>query len=96
MKIQHTKTSALFALRAAGYNDGSTREEFVILNEHRGDYLTRINWESDGSADIHGTKDTAQATTYTRSEAGSLIAALGRGFALVEFNDDTFQHFFRK
>jgi hypothetical protein len=120
-----TKTSALTALRAAGFNaqlttaglrvwgdnweaqftdlgqdhdtfagdvpaqvhelavwdDASTRAEFVLLNEHRGDYITRVNWEANG-ADIHGTDDPAQATTYTRAEAESLVAELGRGFAI--------------
>ena len=123
-----TKTSALTALRAAGFNaelnaaglrvwsdsweaqftdlgqdhdtfagdvpaqvhelavwdDASTRAGFVILNEHRGDYITRINWEANGSADIHGTDDPEQATTYTRAQAESLIAELGRGFAIEE------------
>jgi hypothetical protein len=45
----------------AVWDDASTRSEFVILNEHRGDYITLINWERDGSADIHGTDDPAQA-----------------------------------
>jgi hypothetical protein len=68
----------------AVWDDASTRAEFVILNEHRGDYITRINWEANGSADIHGTDDPAQATAYTRAEAESLIAELGRGFAIEE------------
>jgi hypothetical protein len=58
--------------------------EYIILNEHRGDYITRINWERDGSADIHGTDNPAQATTYTRAEAENLIAELGAGFAIEE------------
>ena len=58
--------------------------QYIILNEHRGDYITRINWEANGSADIHGTDDPAQATAYTRAEAESLIAELGRGFAIEE------------
>jgi hypothetical protein len=58
--------------------------QYIILNEHRGDYITRINWGRDGSADIHGTDDPAQATTYTRAEAQSLISELGRGFAIEE------------
>jgi hypothetical protein len=68
----------------AVWDDASTRAEFVILNEHRGDYITRINWERDGSADIHGTDDPAQATTYTHAEAETLIAELGAGFAIEE------------
>jgi hypothetical protein len=58
--------------------------QYIVLNEHRGDYITRINWERDGSADIHGTDNPAQATIYTRSEAESLIAELGAGFAIEE------------
>jgi hypothetical protein len=121
-----TKTSALTALRAAGFNaqlnaaglrvwgdnweaqftdlgqdhdtfagdvpaqvhelavwdDPFARAEYAILNEHSGDYITRVNWEANGSADTHGTDDPAQATTYTRAEAESLVAELGRGFAI--------------
>ena len=57
---------------------------YIILNEHRGGYVTRINWGRNGSTDIHGTDDPAQATTYTRAEAESLISELGRGFAIEE------------
>jgi len=35
----------------AVWDAASTRSEFVILNEHRGDYITLINWERDGTDD---------------------------------------------
>ena len=55
---------------------------YIILNEHSGDYITRINWERDGSADIHTSNNLAHATTYTKSEAESLTDELGRGFII--------------
>jgi hypothetical protein len=56
--------------------------DYIILNEHSGGYITRINWERDGSADIHTTNNLEHATTYTKFEAESLTDELGRGFII--------------
>jgi hypothetical protein len=58
---------------------------WTILNEHRGDYVTRVTWQDDGSPEVHGTSDPAKATTFTLPEAESLAAALGRGFSIQKY-----------
>jgi hypothetical protein len=52
----------------------------IILCESRGDYLTGLRWESDGTPEIMG-GDRQDAIRYTLAEAGELLASLGRGFS---------------
>jgi len=56
----------------------------IILAEGRGDYITGINWERSGKAEIMG-GSREDAIRYTAAEAQEIIEALttanGRGYS---------------
>jgi hypothetical protein len=65
-------------------NNSNSQADTIILSEGRGDYITDINWQRDGKAEIMG-GSREDAIRYTAAEAQEVIEALtaanGRGYS---------------
>lgn len=65
-------------------NNSNSQADTIILSESRGDYITGINWQLDGTAEIMG-GSREDAIRYTAAEAQEVIEALttanGRGYS---------------
>lgn len=59
------------------------KTEYIILAKNRGDYITRLKFESNGDFEIHG-GSAANAIRYSLEEATSLLEHLGRGYSIEE------------
>ena len=57
------------------------QEQFIILSENRGDYITQLKFETNGKFEIHGGSP-ENAIKYTEAEASQLIIELGRGYSM--------------
>lgn len=56
-------------------------QQFIILSENRGDYITQLKFETNGGFEIHGGSP-ENAIKYTEAEASQLIVELGRGYSM--------------
>ena len=65
-------------------NNSNGQADTIIISEGRGDYITGINWQRDGKAEIMG-GSREDAIRYTPAEAQEIIEALtvgnGRGYS---------------